>query len=87
MTIISMLFGIFIGAIVVTGCIRLIAPRVGLVAVPVTRSSHVVETPSGGGIAIAALYLLLSYVFFQSGMIPGNEYLAISGALLIISSS
>jgi len=83
MTIISMLFGIFIGAIVLTGCIRLIAPRFGLIAVPVTRSAHVAETPSGGGAAIAALYLLLSYVFFKSGMIPGNEYLAISGALLI----
>jgi UDP-N-acetylmuramyl pentapeptide phosphotransferase/UDP-N-acetylglucosamine-1-phosphate transferase len=64
MAMISMLFGIFISAIVLTGCIRLIAPRFGLIAVPVTRSAHVAETPSGGGVAIAALYLLLSYVFF-----------------------
>ena len=83
MAMILMLFGIFVGAIVLTGGMRFIAPKIGLIAVPVTRSAHLVETPSGGGVVIATLYLLMSYAFYKSGIIPGDEYLAIFGALLI----
>lgn len=83
MVMILMLFGIFVGAIALTGGMRFIAPKLGLIAVPVARSAHLVETPSGGGLVIATLYLLVSYAFYKSGIIPGDEYLAIFGALLI----
>ena len=49
--------GAFVVTVCVAGGVRALAAPLGLVAQPNARSSHVVPTPTGGGIAIVLAVL------------------------------
>ena len=75
--------GIFLAAALLTGLLRTLAPRLRLLDTPVSRSAHSRPTPSGGGISIAFLFLLVVGYYFSVGLIPLGEFMALCGGGLI----
>lgn len=74
---------LFLGSAMLTGAYRLIAQRVRIIDVPVTRSAHSSPIPVGGGVSIAALILLVVAYYYATGWIPANEFAALMTALVI----
>lgn len=83
MSMVSIFFGIFIVALVLTGLMKKFALIFRLVDFPIGRSAHSVPKPSGGGAVIAVLFLGFSCWIYGIGEIPLNEYLAILGGLIV----
>jgi len=74
---------LFLGSAILTGSYRLIAQRVRIIDVPVTRSAHSSPIPVGGGVSIAVLILLVVAYYYATGWIPANEFAALMDALVI----
>lgn len=74
---------LFLGSAILTGLFRLVAHRVGLIDVPVSRSAHSRPVPVGGGVSIAALILLVIAYCYWTGQIPANEFAALMAGLAI----
>lgn len=63
-----------------TGCLRRYALSRSLLDVPNSRSSHVVPTPRGGGLAIVMSYLTWLLLGLGFGNLPLSQMLALAGA-------
>lgn len=74
---------LFVGSALLTGLFRLVAQRVRLIDVPVSRSAHSNPVPVGGGLSIVVLVLLFAGYGYSAGIIPGNEFAALMAGLLI----
>jgi len=68
--ILAIVAGSFAAAWVLVGLTRMIALRAGLIDVPNRRSSHIVPTPRGGGMAILLVALCAVAVSTLSGRMP-----------------
>lgn len=74
---------LFLGSAILTGLFRLVAQRVRLIDVPVSRSAHSRPVPVGGGVSIVALILLVIAYCYWTGQIPVNEFAALMAGLAI----
>jgi Fuc2NAc and GlcNAc transferase len=74
---------LFVGSALLTGLFRLVAQRVRLIDVPVSRSAHSNPVPVGGGLSIVVLVLLFAGYGYSAEIIPGNEFAALMAGLLI----
>ena len=83
MSILFLMIGLFLTAALLTGVFKALAPLLQLLDTPVSRSAHSDPTPVGGGLSIAILFLLVSTYCFGAGIIPLQEYMALSGGGLI----
>ena len=61
---------VFIASMLLTGIIRRLALARGVMDVPNARSSHVLPTPRGGGLAIVVTVLLAIGVMYVRGNVP-----------------
>lgn len=74
---------VFIFSFGLTYFVKIIAKRKSLIDIPNERSSHVIPTPRGGGIAIAGTWFAtISYLFYIN-KIESNLYFALMSGLLI----
>lgn len=66
-------FGIlaFLMSAIGTGVARFVALKAGILDIPNSRSSHVIPTPRGGGVAIALVTLIVILWRSQIGDLPG----------------
>lgn len=80
---ISVLIGSFLAAFILTGVIRRVAMRKQILDIPQQRSAHSQPTPTGGGLAIVLPVLVVASIYFVSGVLPANVFLAMFGALTI----
>ncbi|MDD1612272.1 MAG: glycosyltransferase family 4 protein [Methylococcaceae bacterium] len=67
----------FIAASVLTGLIRRYALKVDLLDIPNQRSSHILPTPRGGGVAIVIVFLLGLLVLPRSGLLSSHAQWAL----------
>jgi Fuc2NAc and GlcNAc transferase len=74
----------FIG-VIGTGLIRHFSNGLGLVDTPGHRSSHVVPTPRGGGLAFVVAFLLACPVLWWLGILPMYALTGIAGAGAIVA--
>lgn len=80
---VPVLIGSFLSAFILTGVLRHVALRKQILDIPQQRSAHSQPTPTGGGLAIVLPVLVVASVYFGSGALPANVYLAILGGLAI----
>lgn len=74
----------FLSALLLTYLVRILALKKSIMDVPNDRSSHIVPTPRGGGIALGiAWYIGLSIAFFLNE-IDLNFFLALLSGLIIV---
>lgn len=67
-----------------TGLVRILALRSGMLDRPNHRSSHVVPTPRGGGMAVGAVFLVGLFLFWQDHLIDDGLFYAIAiGGFLV----
>lgn len=83
MTFAIFIFGAFLAAVVLTGMLRQIALRAQLLDLPVSRSSHTLPTPVGGGLGIVFIYFAVAIYLYLSGILPLQEFMAVSGGGVI----
>jgi Fuc2NAc and GlcNAc transferase len=83
MSILLLITALFLAAVLLTGIVKVLAPQFQLLDLPVSRSAHSNPTPSGGGLSIVILLLLVSGYYFSIGIIPLREFMALSGGGLI----
>lgn len=83
MSVVMLITGVFIAVVLLTGVIRRLALRAQLLDLPVSRSSHILPTPVGGGLGIALVYLALATYYYQSSLLSLSEYMALLGAAVI----
>lgn len=83
MSVLALQTSIFIGSAILTGLCKLLAQRAQLLDTPGERSNHTSPTPVGGGLAIAALFLVAVSHYFFSGLLPLNLYMAVLAAGLV----
>lgn len=83
-----MIYGIlFLMSLSLTYFIRIVALKKSLLAIPNERSSHVVPTPHGGGIAIAICWFLgLIYLFKCHAINASLFYALMVGCVLAVTS-
>ncbi|MEW8507351.1 MAG: glycosyltransferase family 4 protein [Candidatus Thiodiazotropha sp.] len=79
----------FLLSLVLTGVARAYALRRGLMDRPSRRSSHMVETPRGGGIAFVLIYLVASWLLHDPSDTAGQSHglyltLLLGGGLVVI---
>lgn len=73
-------------SLVVTGCVRCYAlSRKQLMDAPTARSSHLIATPRGGGVAIVCAFVLAMSIEFYQGAVPLRLYLALLGSGLLVA--
>jgi glycosyltransferase WbpL len=70
---------------ILTGAVRSYAVKRSLIDVPNARSSHDVPTPRGGGLGLAAAFLLGVLGLFYSDRVPTDLFIALSGSGLLIA--
>ncbi|HWH88317.1 MAG TPA: glycosyltransferase family 4 protein [Pseudomonas sp.] len=70
---------IFAIAFVMTDVLRRYALARSLVDIPNARSSHIVATPRGGGVAIVLAFILSLFLLLLSGLMPAEFFFAIAG--------
>lgn len=75
----------FLVAYCLTGVVRQYALRRGILDVPNARSSHVVVTPRGGGLAIVVVMMGTIVLLALRGIISGEVAAAICGGGLIVA--
>ncbi len=83
MSIVSLQILIFFAAVLLTGLCRTVAQRIQLLDHPGERSNHALPTPVGGGLAIAALFLIACTHYFLAGLLPFNLYMVVLAAGLV----
>ena len=79
------LTGLFMAAFLLTGLIRRIALKRGMLDVPVARSSHAEATPVGGGLSIAGLFLAYALACFRYGSIGETAFIALAGGGALVA--
>jgi Fuc2NAc and GlcNAc transferase len=81
-----MFAAVFIGSMLLTGIIRRLALARGVIDVPNARSSHVMPTPRGGGLAIVVTVLFAIGVMYARGNVPPDlaAVLLIGGSLVAL---
>lgn len=62
-----------------------LATRLGIVAVPNERSLHQHDVPRGGGVAIAAPFLVAMVVLYAAGELPLRWFLALFGGGAVLA--
>lgn len=70
---------------VLTGIVRSYVVRKGIVDVPNVRSSHTNVTPRGGGLAIAAVFLIGTAILGLLGIVPEPFTIAMVGGGLLVA--
>ena len=77
---------VFIASMLLTGIIRRVALARGVMDVPNARSSHVLPTPRGGGLAIVVTVLLAIGMMYARGNVPPDlaAVLLIGGPLVAL---
>lgn len=83
MSLMILMAGLFVASALLTGMFKLLAQRVSLLAIPVSRSAHTRPVPVAGGLAIVALFLLVVSYYANSGFIPRNESMALLATALV----
>ncbi len=73
---ISVIF-VFVIAYLLTGMLRSYALKRSLLDIPNDRSSHLLPTPRGGGLAIVVPFLTAVLLFFLFGKIPADAFWAL----------
>ncbi|NWO04485.1 MAG: glycosyltransferase family 4 protein [Alteromonadaceae bacterium] len=68
-----------VGGLMATALVRAWAVRRNALVLPSERCSHQIPTPHGGGIAIAALTIILGAMFLALGWVPEHSMLAFIG--------
>jgi Fuc2NAc and GlcNAc transferase len=68
-----------------TGVVRRIALKRGVLDVPNARSSHSVPTPRGGGVAIAGTCLIAWLACWGMGLMPSGLVIALTGGGLAVA--
>lgn len=74
---------LFLGSALITGLIRLAAHRVSLIDVPISRSAHAEPVPVGGGVAIVGFVFCAISYYYETGLIPPQEFSALLAALVV----
>jgi len=79
--------GLLILSYILTWIVRVIAIRRNIIDIPNERSSHLIPTPRGGGIAVVVTWFAgVTFLFFL-GLLDNNLFLALlSGIILAIVS-
>ncbi len=72
-----------LAAAVLTGAVRQLALRTGMLDHPVERSAHISSTPLAGGIAIVLVFVIATSFNFINGSIPYTETMALAAGILI----
>ena len=75
--------GVFLGTLAATAAVCKLAPRIGLLAHPNARSSHLHTTPTGGGIGFA-LPLLACFALLSENYPPGLPLLLGGAAVALL---
>lgn len=70
---------------ILTGAVRGYAVKRSLIDIPNARSSHRTPTPRGGGLGLAAAFLLAMLGLFYSDRVPADLFIALSGSGLLIA--
>lgn len=84
MSIAWLLAAVGLGAFLLTALIRRYALS-RLMDIPNARSSHSVPTPRGGGVAIVCAFLVALTGLWFSGLVAGDDYLALAGGGLLVA--
>ena len=74
---------VFLLSLALTGLLRRLAPRLGLMAEPVARSAHTRLTPSGGGLSIVLAFIACITALRLSGLLPADPFMALTAAVFI----
>ena len=78
------LAGMFVATLVLTAAVRFYSLSSGLIDTPNSRSSHNLPTPRGGGLSIAATYLVLLIVLKIISDLPAHFfYSLVAGGVLV----
>ncbi|HED33229.1 MAG TPA: glycosyltransferase family 4 protein [Gammaproteobacteria bacterium] len=76
---------IFIFSALMTGVLRRYALAKSLLDVPNERSSHLLPTPRGGGVAIVLAFLLGTVVLWQMSLLDTGAVVGLAGAGLFVA--
>lgn len=82
----ALVVGVVVTSTLLTGWLRNYALSGGFVDVPNRRSSHVVPTPRGGGVAIVLTVLMVSPVLTWAGVLSPSLLWALLGAGLSVAA-
>ncbi|HSH52288.1 MAG TPA: glycosyltransferase family 4 protein [Bacteroidales bacterium] len=86
-TVVVILTGLFFLSFFLTYIIKRLANRLNVVDIPNERSSHIIPTPRGGGLAIVITWYLGISVFYYFNLIENQLYFSLlCGALLAVIS-
>lgn len=85
MTLFWLFPAILILALVLTGALRRYALNNNLIDLPNGRSSHVVPTPRGGGVAIVSSFLAFLPVLWIGDVLSFDAFMALFGAGLLVA--
>lgn len=85
LSIISLFILVFVVSFIMTLAMRRYALSKELLDVPNSRSSHVVSTPSGGGVAIVSSFLLGVFILSISGLVDTALSYALIGACIFVA--
>ncbi len=81
------LLGLALGvSALLTGLVRRYALTGGMLDVPNARSSHLIPTPRGGGMAIVLVTLAGLVLLYVQGLIAGSQFAALGGAGALVAS-
>ena len=83
---ISLFFiAVVLGSALMTWVLRQYALRRNIIDIPNARSSHVIPTPRGGGVAIVVIYLLAIVLLYVAGAIDQAAAVSILGAGALVA--
>lgn len=83
---ISLFFiAVVLGSALMTWVLRQYALRRNIIDIPNARSSHVIPTPRGGGVAIVVIYLLAIVLLYVDGAIDQAAAVSILGAGALVA--
>lgn len=74
---------LFVLSVIFTAGVKKVAESAQLIAIPTHRSSHVVSTPVGGGLAMVLVYALALLFLLFNGMVVGSELAVLCASLPI----
>lgn len=78
-------FAATVASFLLTGWVRQYALSRSLLDIPGSRSSHVLPTPRGGGVAFVVCFLIGLAFLWSHGLVTSNVVAALAGAGLIVA--
>lgn len=81
----SVLFAAFLISVMMTGFARKYSIRKKILDIPNERSSHLIPTPRGGGLAVILVFLLATLWLGINGNIDFNLMIALEGGGLLVA--